>query len=196
MANARVWCLAAIHFGMMIGLYTLSFWAPQLVKSLSGTYSNAMVGVFVAVPHVTGLIAMILVARHSDRTMERRYHAALAALVGGSALVLMGASPSPLVSVALLSILAAGVYSYVGPFWAIPNEFLTGYAAAAGIGLINSVGNLGGFAGPYAIGVITGWTGSMYGGLALAGVPLLAAAGMLVLLPSDSRPGTAPGTSS
>ena len=122
--------------------------------------------------------------------------AAIAALVGGSALLLMGASPSPLVSVALLSILAAGVYSYVGPFWAIPNEFLTGYAAAAGIGLINSVGNLGGFAGPYAIGVITGWTGSMYGGLALAGVPLLAAAGMLVLLPSDSRPGTAPGTSS
>ncbi len=188
LATLRVWCLAGIHFGMLTGLYTLSFWAPLLVKSLSGTYSNAMVGVFVTIPHVAGLIAMILVARHSDGTMERRYHAAIPAVVAGSALLLMGTSPTPLISVALLSLLAAGVYSYFGPFWSIPSQFLTGYAAAAGIGLINSIGSLGGFAGPYAIGVMTEWTGSMYRGLALAGVPLLAAAGLLVLLPRE-RPG-------
>jgi ACS family tartrate transporter-like MFS transporter len=183
--SARLWRLTAIHFGMMIGLYILSFWAPQLVKSLSGTYSNTVVGAVVMIPHLAGLVAMVLVARHSDRTMERRYHAAIPALLGGTALLLMGTSPPPWVSLLLLSLLAIGVYSYVAPFWALPNRFLTGYGAAAGIGLINSVANLGGFAGPYAIGIATRATGSTYLGLALAGLPLIASGGMLLLLPKD-----------
>jgi ACS family tartrate transporter-like MFS transporter len=79
--------------------------------------------------------------------------------------------------------LAAGVYSYVGPFWALPSEFLTGFSAAAGIALINSVGNLGGFAGPYMIGMIATRTGDLYAGLAIAGVSLFISATLVLLLP-------------
>jgi ACS family tartrate transporter-like MFS transporter len=183
LVNGRVWRLAAIEFGVCIGIYTLSFWAPQLLKSASGQHSNSAVGVLVMIPHAVGLVAMVLVSRSSDRLLERRYHAAIPALVGGVALLLMGTSHSLLFLVALLSLLAAGVYSFVGPFWALPSEFLTGFSAAAGIGLINSVANLGGFVGPYAIGVMSGWTGGIYGGLALAGIPLLLSSTFLLLLP-------------
>ncbi len=187
MSSGRVWYLSLIDFGLLIGLYTLNFWAPQLLKSLSGTYSNTAVGALVLIPHLVGLVAMVLVSRSSDRMLERRYHAAIAALVGGVALLLMGISHSPLFLVACLSLLAAGVYSFAGPFWALPSEFLTGFPAAAGIGLINSVANLGGFVGPYAIGVMSGWTGGIYRGLALAGIPLLFTAVLLLLLPKSAR---------
>jgi ACS family tartrate transporter-like MFS transporter len=189
MSSGRVWFLSVIDFGLLIGLYTLSFWAPQLLKSLSGKYSNSAVGVMVMIPNLLGLVAMVLVSRSSDRLQERRYHAAISALVGGVALLLMGISHSPLFLVAFLSLLAIGVYSFAGPFWALPGEFLTGFSAAAGIGLINSVANLGGFVGPYAIGVMSGWTGGIYGGLALAGIPLLLSAMLLLLLPRRAQAG-------
>ena len=171
--KGRVWYLIVIYFGMMIGLYTLLFWAPQLLKSLSGQYSNSTVGLLVMIPHAVGLVAMILVARSSDRRLERRYHAGIPALTAGVGLLLLGRFHSPAMVVVLLSLLAAGVYSFLSPFWAIPSEFLAGYAAAAGIGLMNSVANLGGFVGPYFVGVMRSWTGGIYPGLALAGTPLL-----------------------
>lgn len=187
MVNGRVWHLAAIEFGVCIGLYTLSFWAPQWLKSVSGQHSNSSV-VLVMIPHLVGILAMVLVSRSSDRLLKRRHHAAIPIVVGGVALLLMVTSPSPLFLVALLSLLATGVYSFVGSFWALPREFLTGFSAAAGIGLINSVANLGGFVGPYAIGVMSGWTGGIYGGLALAGIPLLLSATLLLLLQERHRP--------
>jgi MFS transporter, ACS family, tartrate transporter len=187
MANGRVWRLAAIHFGMLIGLYTLSFWVPQLVKSFSGRYSNTAVGFLVMIPHLVGLAGMILISRSSDRMLERRYHVAIPAIIGGIALALLGAARSPFFSFMLLSLLAVSVYSYLGPFWALPNEFLTGISAAAGIALINSVANLGGFVGPWAIGAMSSWTGSIYGGLALAGIPLLVSAILVMLLPREAR---------
>src|SRR5216683_726791 len=196
MVNGRVWHLAAIEFGVCIGLYTLSFWAPQLLKSVSGQHSNSAVGVLIMVPNLVGILAMVLVSRSSDRRLERRYHAAIPALVGGVALLLMGVYHSPLSLVVLLSVLAAGVYSVVGPFWALPGEFLTGFSAAAGIGLINSVANLGGFVGPYAIGVMSGWTGGIYGGLALTGIPLLLSATLLLLLPRKAQAANLTGSGS
>jgi sugar phosphate permease len=187
MASGRVWYLSVISFGVLIGLYTLNFWTPQLLKSLSGRYSNTAVGALVMIPHLIGLVAMVFVSRSSDRRQERRYHAAIPVFVGGFALLLMGIFHSPFFLVALLSLLAAGVYSFPGPFWALPCEFLTGASAAAGIGLINSVANLGGFVGPYAIGVMSGWTGGIYGGLAFVGIPLLVSAMLLVLLPRRTQ---------
>jgi MFS transporter, ACS family, tartrate transporter len=187
MTNGRVWRLAAIHFGMLIGLYTLSFWVPQLVKSLSSRYSNSTVGFLLMIPHLVGLVGMILISRSSDRMLERRYHVAICGVSGGVALALLGAARSPFVSLTLLSLLAISVYSYLGPFWALPNQFLTGLSAAAGIALINSVANLGGFVGPYAIGAMSSWTGSMYVGLAFAGIPLLVSATLVLLLPREAR---------
>ena len=187
LASGRVWHLALAYFGMMIGNYALQSWTPQLVKSLSSLYSNSMIGLLVTIPNLVGLAAMIIVSRSSDRKLERRYHVAIPAIVAAGALVLLGATRSPFYSVTLLSFLAAGVYSCFGPFWALPSEFLTGFSAAAGIALINSIGNLGGFAGPYMIGTIATRTGNLYAGLALAGVFLFVSATLVFLLPRKAR---------
>ena len=181
-ANLRVWHLAFIYFGMMIGSYTLSFYAPQLVKSLSSEYSNSLVGNLVMIPFLVALVGMILVGRSSDRRMERRYHAAACLLVGAIGFLSISWVHSPFVTIVLLSLLAIGYCSSLGPFWAMPSEFLTGFSAASGIAFINSVGNLGGFFGPSMVGFITQRTGTLYGGLAFAGVSMLVAAALVLLL--------------
>jgi len=181
--HLRVWHLAAIQITTLTGLYSLSFWMPQVVKSWSAHYSNTTVGWLVVVPQLVGLVSMILVSRSSDRTLERRYHAAIAVSAGGIGWLGLSAATTPLVSMLMLSLIAAGIYSYFGPFWPLPSEFLHGYAAASGIALINSVGGLGGFAGPSAIGLIKDRTGSMTLGLAFVGISMLLSAVLLVLLP-------------
>jgi len=188
LADGRVWHLASIGFAMDIGLYSLSFWIPQLVKSLSTQYSNTVVGLLVTIPHLVGLLVMVLVSRSSDRKLERRYHVAIPAIIGGTALLLLGSTSSTLFSIVLLSFVALGIYSIYGPFFSLPSEFLTGFSAASGIALINSVANLGGFVGPYAVGAISGRTGSLYGGLAVVGASLLAAATLALILPRELRP--------
>ena len=183
MASPRVWHLVLIYLGMTAGTYTLTLWGPQLVKSFSSVYSNSFVGLLVMIPSLAGLVAMIFIARSSDRMMERRYHVAIPALLGAAALFLLSSVHASFYSVALLSVLALGVCSYYGPFWAIPSEFLTGFSAAAGIALINSVGNLGAFVGPYAIGAIAERTGNMRLGLAMVGAWLFLSATLVLLLP-------------
>jgi MFS transporter, ACS family, tartrate transporter len=187
--NPRVWHLVAIYFAMMIGSYTLSFYAPLLVKSLSNEYSNSLVGTVVMVPYLAALAGMIFVGRSSDRRMERRYHTAICLLLGGMGFLSLGVVHSPFVTIVLLSLLAIGYCSSLGPFWAMPSEFLTGFSAATGIALINSVGNLGGFAGPYVVGFISQKTGGLYGGLAFAGVSLLVAAALVLLIPKSKGAG-------
>jgi sugar phosphate permease len=187
MVHGRIWYLIAIQFGMMIGLYTLIYWTPQLLKSFSSLYSNSTVGLLVTIPHLIGLVAMILVSRSSDRRLERRYHAGIPALLGGVALLLLGRFHSLALVVVFLSLLAAGVYSFMSPFWALPTEFLSGFAAAAGIGLMNSVANLGGFVGPYAVGTMSSWAGGIYRGLAFVGIPLLLSGALLLLLRKEAR---------
>jgi ACS family tartrate transporter-like MFS transporter len=187
LVGGRAWHLVLIYSGMMIGQYALTSWAPQLVKSLSPRYSNSMVGLLVAIPYLVGLAAMILASWSSDRKLERRYHAAIPALMGGVGLLLLGTTRSPAYSVTLLTLLAVGIYSFYGPFWALPSEFLTGYSAAAGIALVNCVGNLGGFIGPYMIGAIAMRTGNLYAGLALAGIPSFLSAILVLLLPRNPR---------
>jgi MFS transporter, ACS family, tartrate transporter len=187
LASGRVWHLVLIYFGMMISLYALTSWGPQLMKSLSSLNTNSMVGLLLAIPNLMALTVMIFVSRSSDRMLERRYHVAIPAIVGATALVLLGATRSPFSSVTLFCLLAAGIYSSFAPFWSLPSEFLTGYSAAAGIALINSVGNLGGFAGPYTIGWIATRTGNAYAGFAIAGVALFISAALVLLLPRRAR---------
>jgi len=183
--NFRVWHLAVIYFGMMIGSYTLSFYAPKLVESLSSEYSYSLVGYLVMIPYLVALGGMILVGRSSDRRLERRYHAAISLLVGGIGFLSLTTIHSPFVTIALLCLLAIGYCSSLSPFWAMPSEFLSGFSAASGIAIINSVGNLGGFFGPSLVGFITQKTGTLYGGLAFAGVSMLAAAALVVALPRN-----------
>ena len=187
LVSARVWHLVLIYFGMSAGLYALQSWTPQLLKSLSHLYSNSRIGILVMIPSLVGLVAVLVVSYSSDRQLERRYHVAVPAMVAACALVLLGTTRSPFYSVILLACLAAGVYSSFGPFWTLPSEFLSGFSAAAGIALVNSAGNLGGFAGPYPIGKIAARTGNLYSGLAAVSVLLLLSAVLVVVLPKKTR---------
>ena len=185
LTNGRVWYLACIGFTLAVGLNSMAFWMPQAVKSLSRGYSNTTVGLLVMIPHLLGLVMMILVSRSSDRKLERRYHAAIPGFAAGMAFLLLGATRSPFLSIGLFCLVAVGIYSFYAPFFSLPSEFLTGFSAASGIALINSVANLGGFVGPYSIGAISRTSGSLYGGLALAGVSMLAAATLMLVLPKE-----------
>lgn len=181
--NRRVWYLAIIYFTIIIGLYSLNFWLPQLVKGLSNVFSNTQIGFLAMVPHLVGLIAMVLISLDSDRTQERRFHAAIPAMLGGVALLFVGKVHSPALSIALLALMALGIDSFFGPFWSLPNRFLTGMGAASGIALINSIGNLGGFVGPYVIGAVKDRTGSVYWGLAFVGISMLVSATLVMAMP-------------
>ena len=187
LAHARVWHLACIGITLNTAMYTMTFWLPQLIKSLAAGSSNGVVGLLVTLPYVVGLVAMVLVSRSSDRTLERKYHAAIPAVIAGVALVSISAAHSIVSSIALLCVAALGIYSVYGPFYSLPSEFLTGFAAASGIALISSVANLGGFVGPYVVGLVRQKTGSLYGGLAFTGVSLFASAALVLLLPKKAR---------
>jgi ACS family tartrate transporter-like MFS transporter len=181
MRDARVWHLSAISFTALLGMFAMVFWMPQLIKAISIRYSNTTVGLLVMIPYLVALPVMTLVGRSSDRRRERRYHTAIPLMIGAVSLVLLGTTTSPVFfSVILWSWVASGVYSLFGPLLSLPNEFLAGFSAAAGIALINSIGNLGGFIGPYAMGATSKATGSFRGGLVFAGISLFMSA-MLVL---------------
>jgi MFS transporter, ACS family, tartrate transporter len=190
LVRGRVWHLTAIYFAAMVGLYSMIFWMPQLLKALCSQYSATRIGFLVMIPYLVGLPVMILVGRSSDRTLERRYHAAIPLLIGAASLVLLGTitTSSVFLSVALWSVVASGIFTLWGPFWSLPNEFLTGFSAAAGIALINCVGNLGGFVGPYAIGAISKKTGSFHAGLVFVAFSLFASAMLILALRRRTEP--------
>jgi MFS family permease len=180
--HPRVLHLAFIGFANAFGTYTFSFWLPQILKSALGEQSNSKVGLLVMIPNLLGLIAMILVSRHSDRALERRHHMAAASAVAGIAMLLLGVPRSLFVSVVLFSAVAMGTYSFIPVFMSTPGEFLTGFSAAAGIALVTSVANFGGFVGPYTVGIIRQRTGSPYYGLICAGISFLISANLSSLL--------------
>lgn len=185
--NKRVWMLAAIGFAQAIGVYTLNFWMPQEIKSLSASYSNTFVGLLVAIPYLIALVGMVIVSHRSDRRQERRYHAAIPLFVGAAGFLALTLFRSPLAVVLLFSLVGFGTYSFFGPFFASQGEFLSGASAAAGIALITSIASLGGFVGPYAVGLISRQTGSLYGGFGLAGIAMLISAILFLLLPLRPR---------
>jgi ACS family tartrate transporter-like MFS transporter len=187
--SGRVWYLAVIYFAFLTDYYCLNFWMPLEVKALSTHFSNTQVGLLVMIPNIMGLLAMILVSNSSDRRGERRYHATGTVAVGGVAMMLLGSTSNPMLSIVLLSLVTMGIYSFFGPFWSLPAEFLTGASAASGIALINCVANFGGFAGPYAIGVIAQKTGSVAYGMAVMSISLFVAAILVMLLPAERKAG-------
>jgi ACS family tartrate transporter-like MFS transporter len=188
LVHPRVWHIASIGFAHGFASYTLSFWLPQVMKSVLGGQSNTVVGFAVMIPGLAALIAMILVSRHSDRRLERRYHIAAFEAFAGIALLLLGAPHSALISLALFSAVAVGVWSALPVFFSLPGEFMTGFSAAAGIALVTSVANFGGFAGPFTVGLIRHKTGSYYDGLIIAGLFALISASLALLLPKRALP--------
>ncbi|MFA5222218.1 MAG: MFS transporter [Methanoregula sp.] len=173
-ADRRIWHLAAIYCMLTIGLYGLGFWMPQIIRSLNQSYSNFEIGMVMMIPYSCACVAMILWSRHSDTTGERRWHVAVPPLFGGLALAGAGISPDPLVAFLLIIIATIGIFCCFGPFWTLPALFLSGAAAAIGIALVNSIGNVGGFVGPSLMGVLAQTTGGMHAGLVVVGGCLVA----------------------
>jgi ACS family tartrate transporter-like MFS transporter len=151
------------------------------VKGVSG-YSDFGVGMFSAIPYIAAATGMILVGRSSDRSGERFLHVAIPSVIGALGFIATGMIGSPLPAMIALSVAAVGDYSTRGPFWALPGKFLTGSAAAAGIALINAMGAVGGFIGPYAVGYLKDATGSFASPLYLLAGILFAGAILTLFL--------------
>lgn len=184
--SGSIWMLALVYFGLNTVSYGISLWLPTLIRSLSGV-SNFTLGVLSAVPYVAAALAMVAVGLHSDRSGERRWHTAVPAFAGALALIVAAYSTSVVPSILAISVAVLGVFSMMGPFWAMPSELLSGVAAAAGIAFINSIGNLGGFAGPYVIGVVRTSTGNFRGGLLLVGAALAMSGSVALMLRTNRQ---------
>jgi ACS family tartrate transporter-like MFS transporter len=179
LTSGRVWLLTAVYFTIPVALYAMGFWMPQIVRKASGA-SDFIVGFLSAIPYAVAAVGMVIVGRNSDRTGERRWHIALSAIVGGASFALTGLVHGTVPSLITLSMAMLGLASMLGPFWAFATSFLGGIGAAAGIALVNSVGNIGGFVGPNIIGYVQQTTSSFSAGLVIIG-GVLACGGLLVL---------------
>ena len=149
--HPTVWRLSLLLFTLDVGLYSISFWLPQFVESFSRG-DHVEVALLSAIPYVAAAAAMVIVGTHSDRNRERRLHIAAAALVGAVGFVATAVVQTPVSGLIALSVAAMGVFSAIPVFWSLPTTFLSGTAAAGAIALINSLGNLSGFVGPYLVG--------------------------------------------
>jgi ACS family tartrate transporter-like MFS transporter len=177
--SPKVLMLSAVYFGFVGALYGMQFWLPQIVKAFG--FSNAQTGFITAVPYLFGSVAMVLWARHSDSSRERVWHVGLPLLLTAAALAVSGYSENPTITMLALIVAAIGTFCTFAVFWTLPTAWLSGTAAAGGIALINSIGNLAGFGGPYLIGWVKDLTGNAATGLlVLAVLPLVA--GCLVLV--------------
>jgi ACS family tartrate transporter-like MFS transporter len=180
LADARVLLLCAVYFAIVVGLYGITYWLPQMVHTMG--FSNAQTGYIIVLPYALASVAMVLWGRHSDVSQERIWHVALAALISAVAFALSAISQSPLVIFLALSVAAIGICATLAPFWAMPPLFLTGTGAAAGIALINAVGNLGGSLGPYLVGWALQETGSYAGGMAMLSFSMVAGSGLVLAM--------------
>ena len=199
LTSGRVWLLCAVFFMNTVVNYGIFLWLPKLLEDVTGMKGFAL-STLTAVPFAAALAAMVLVGRHSDRTGERRLHVAVCALTTAAGLLLAVASRNDVWILVLgFTVSQMALRSLAGVFWAIPPQILGGPAAAAGIALINAIGNLGGFVGPTLVGLLHDLTGGYSGALlALTGVLVIEALLVLrVRLPSaGSAAGSAPAVAS
>jgi ACS family tartrate transporter-like MFS transporter len=172
-ANPRAWIFCALYFLIVLGLYSISFWLPQILKGLSNS-TDLLVGVLSALPYLVAAIGMAWIGRHSDRQAERRWHVAGPALLAALGFLLSTQTKSPALALGSMALAALGIWGSLGPFWAMSTAVLTGSMAAPGIAWINSVGNLAGFVGPYVVGLLRDATGGF-------GAAMTSLAGFLVL---------------
>jgi len=178
-----VWKLCLLYFCTMMGLYGLTFWLPQTIKALGWT-DALEIGLLSAVPWLSAVVFMLVLGARSDRKQERRLHASFAAVIGAIGFGLCGFAHSGTFGLAALCLIASGVMGMMAVQWSMPSNLLGGSAAAAGIALVNSFGNLGGFVSPTLIGQITKATGNQTWGLFMTAAILLFAAILLGCSPS------------
>jgi D-galactonate transporter len=172
-SDKRVWLMCLIYFCFVMGQYGLTLWMPTLVKA-TGVTGNLHIGLLSAIPFGCAIVAMNLIGRSADARRERRWHLIVPALMGAVGFV--GAAlfaDNTAISIAALSLAAAGVLTCAPLFWSLPTSFLSGAAAAVGIAAINSVGNLAGFVSPYLIGYLKDLTHSGATGMYMLAIMLV-----------------------
>jgi ACS family tartrate transporter-like MFS transporter len=174
--------MSLCKFSVLTAFFGLTLWLPQILKSM-GDLSTTEIGFLTAVPYVFAAVTSVVIGRHSDKTGERTYHIAIPALIGAVAFVVAGLTIGhPVVALVAMCFAATGLWVANTVFWTLPSSVLGGTAAAAGLALINTIGNLGGFVGPY----ITGWarefTGSYTVALAVLGSFLVLDAVLVIML--------------
>ena len=178
-ANPKVLYLSAIYFIYQCGSLGVGYWMPQIIKGFGSTLSNTQIGLIAMLPYAVATAGMILWSRRSDRTGERKMHSAWPLLLSGVTLMAAGLVANAGLAMVCIALALTGLYAFKAPFWAVPTLFLTRATAAVSVAVINSIGNLGGFVGPYIIGVIKGWTGSAAGGLIFLAALVLIAFAMM-----------------
>ena len=178
--SPRIWALSLVYFGVSTTMYGVTLWLPSVIQSLSGL-SNLATGLIAVLPFLATAIAMVLVGMHSDHTGERRWHTAIPAFSGAVALTVAGYGHSTVVVVAGVGLGLVCAESMVGPFWAMATSRMRGLSAAAGIAVINSLANLGGYYGPDIIGFFRKVNGGFRGGL-LAIAATVALSGAMALI--------------
>ncbi|MCP2379227.1 MFS transporter [Cutibacterium modestum] len=190
--SPHVWQLIVIYLCFMGGFYGYTLWLPTVVKGLVSGSSASSVGLITAIPYIFAVVGMLAVSSWSDRTGDRRMAIAVPLFIGAVALTIGQLVHNPIVNIVLLVIVAIGVYSPYGPYWAVPGAYLRIEVLAGGLGLINALGNLGGFLGPYLVGWLADLTGSAATGYyALAGLLVAGAVLTWVVIKPEITP-TAP----
>jgi ACS family tartrate transporter-like MFS transporter len=179
LTSGSVWLLSLTFFGVATCMYGITLWLPSTIRSLS-SLSDREIGVVAVVPYILTAIAMVLVGRHSDRTGERRWHVALAAFMGAASLTLAASGRSVFLVVGGMTGGMMGAQAMAGPFWAMATTRMKGSTAAVAIAVINSVANLGGYFGPWILGLVRSPNGGFAGGLlAIAAVMLMSGCAVL-----------------
>jgi MFS transporter, ACS family, tartrate transporter len=195
LTNPRILALSFVYFGVVYGLYALSFFLPQIVADFSETFDTSFslmeTGLIVAVPYLVGTVAMVLWGRHSDRTQERVWHVAMPSVLSALTIPVALYLDSPFAVMVAVTLTAIGIFGALPVFWALPSAFLVGASAAGGIALINSLGNLAGFGAPFVTGFLTDLTGSVRTGLWVVGVVMMLAAFVVLALGISPKPDAA-----
>ncbi|CCH78628.1 putative tartrate transporter [Nostocoides japonicum T1-X7] len=197
--NTKVLYLGAIYFVYQVGSLGVGYWLPQILKGMSDNLSNTQIGLIGTIPYIVATIAMVAWSRHSDKAVERKFHSWFPLAVGAVGMTLSALTHSPGPAVVAVSVALAGLYSFKAPFWSVPGLFLSTGTAATAVAAINSIGNLGGFVGPYGLGLVKDRTGSASMALfILAGLLVIAAVMMAALrlreptIPATDAPADAP----
>jgi ACS family tartrate transporter-like MFS transporter len=170
--SGRIWLLCLIYFLLTVGIYGYEMWMPSIIKTFY-VQSYSVVGLINAIPYLISVVVMLIIGYHSDKTGERRWHVAIAAFAAAAGFGFSAYLQNPYLAMIALMASLIGLKSAMGPFWALSTTFLSGTAAAGGIALINSVGNLGGFVGPTLVGIVKDRTGSIVISLWILGGALL-----------------------
>lgn len=192
LTNGRIWALAFVYFGTTYGLYAMNFFLPSIIAGFQETfgvkYTVMQIGLITAIPFAFAAVAMVLWARHADRTRERVWHVVAPLLLGGMVIPAALYLNSPFLAMAAVTVVCMCICSALPNFWPLPTRFLSGAAAAGGIALINSVGNASGFFAPYITGWLTDLTGTRNASMWVIGAVMIAAALVVLALKASPEP--------